>query len=318
MDLSKIRKDIAALLPDRSHDDGSYAPLFIRLSWHCSATYDKEKRNGGSNGGTMRFQAEQADPENKGLVKAIRRLEPIFEKYKNILSIADILVLAGTVAIEATGGPRIRFATGRQDFTLEEAGQIFGVKGGCPFSQKDGAFNPNGSRLPPADLGEAKNCPHLASMETKEKPTIDAIRNTFCRLGFNDKETVCLIILGHQYGRCHPEISGYENPWYSFDPTTYSIYPHGLGYMTAMVMCKTRYNQVRSSKGKRQWEMRFSSHMDPFMMLVSDMALVWDEVYYRHVVAYDRDRIAFREDAAKVWKKLIELGCKNLVEEKIG
>jgi len=314
MDLTEVRADIEALLSDRAHDDGSYAPLFIRLSWHCSGTYDKTKGNGGSNGGTMRFKAEQADPENKGLGKAIKRLEPVCKKHPH-LSKADIYVLAGTVAIEATGGPRITFAHGRRDYSEAEARSVYGNKGGCPFGGKDGEVSPHGSRLPAADMGAVEGCPFEAPMSEQEAPTIAAMRSVFDRLGFTDKETVCLIVLGHQYGRCHPEISGYENPWYSFDPTHYSIHPHGLGYMTAQVMCERGYREETTTKGKRQYGMRMSSRMDPFMMLITDMCLVWDPEYKKSVLAYDSDREAFREDAAVAWKKLIELGCDGILTE---
>ena len=180
MDLSAVRADIAALLDDPDHDDGSWAPLFIRFSWHCSGTWDRFKGNGGSNGGTMRFKAEQEDPENAGLTKAIRRLAPVVAKHSSYLSTADIYVLAGTVAIEETGGPRISFATGRKDFTLAEAARHFGHAGGCSFATKDGgATNPHGSRLPAADLGQAKGCPMNVPSMVKEKPTIDGEWSAF-------------------------------------------------------------------------------------------------------------------------------------------
>ena len=220
IDLTAVRNDISNLLHDRSHDDGSYAPLLIRFAWHNSGTYDKNNDTGGSNGATMRFEAEQKDDENSGLIKAIQLLQPIVEKYP-WLSTADIWILAGYVAIEATGGPPIPFSFGRQDYTKEEAMKIYG-KSLCPFG--DGKLNPNKSRLPSADLGSNKSapqgCPH---MHIKEKPTIDHVRSIFTRLGFTDQETVCLIILGHQYGRCHLENSGYEHAWYVFGPTEYNV-----------------------------------------------------------------------------------------------
>ena len=82
MDLTAAREAIASLLPSRSHDDGSYGPLFIRLSWHCCATYCRHTKTGGSNGGTMRFDEEQDDGDNAGLKKAIDRLEKIYPKHE--------------------------------------------------------------------------------------------------------------------------------------------------------------------------------------------------------------------------------------------
>jgi len=206
MDIACVRKSIASLLTCRSHDDGSYIPLFIRLAWHCCGTFDKDKGNGGSNGSTMRFTAEESDPENAGLEKAKMALKPIHDKYP-WMSLAYLWILAGNVAIEASGGPFIRFSTGRKDFGEEEAISVYGSRG-CLFG--DGIFNPHKSRLPAADLGTGGD-PN-AHVHIREQKTIDSVRGTFIRMGFDDKETVCLILLGHQFGRCHPEVSGYEHP----------------------------------------------------------------------------------------------------------
>ena len=155
-----------------------------------------------------------------------------------------------------------------------------------------------------------------APVALREAPTIKAVRSVFDRLGFDDKETVCLIVLGHQYGRCHPENSGYKHPWYVFDPTEYSIYPNGLGYMTAQAGCaRTHRETTVPESGKRQFQLQFHRGMEPFMMLPSDMVLSWDKEYKLHVDFYNRDRRAFYKDAGRVWKKLIELGCDSLAEE---
>lgn len=104
------------------------------------------------------------------------------------------------------GGPAIPFATGRVDLPLDEAQARYGPSG-CPFG--DGAQgNPHGSRLPAADLGLALKCPRKAAASERERPTIEHIRATFDRLGMSDRETVALIILGHQFGRCHLEVGG--------------------------------------------------------------------------------------------------------------
>jgi len=262
LDLTEIRKDIENLLLDQMHDDGSYAPLLIRFAWHCCGTYDKEKGNGGSNGGTMRFETEQLDPENAGLRKARKILEPIKKKHPWI-SYADLYVLSGYVAIESSGGPHIRFSIGRQDYTDTEASHRYGPRK-CPFG--DGKYNPSGSRLPSADLGSKSGCPMHAAPHEKEAPTINAMRGTFERLGMTDKETVCLIILGHQYGRCHPHVSGYENAWYGFDPAHWSVYTRGLGYLStySMGVARNDYQPIVTQAGKRQWQSSFGKD---FMML---------------------------------------------------
>ena len=109
----------------------------------------------------------------------------------------------------------------RLDYTDEQATEKYGERR-CPFG--DGAHNPCGSRLPSADLGPDPAAPAGCPMHKKEAPTIAAMRGTFTRLGFDDKEAVCLLLLGHQFGRCHPEASGYAGSWYGFDPAHWNIY----------------------------------------------------------------------------------------------
>ncbi|GBG31717.1 Cytochrome c peroxidase, mitochondrial [Hondaea fermentalgiana] len=309
MDLREVRRAIARLMYAPGHDDGSYAPLFIRFAWHCSGTYCKESGNGGSWGSTFRFENEAADPENAGLSKAKELLESVKARFPAI-SYADLYILAGAVAIESTGGPHIPVKTGRPDFDDAEATAIFG-EGKCPFGF--GTVNPNTSRLPAADLGPDPDAPPDAPAHIREAPTINAVRATFQRLGLTDKETVCLILLGHQFGRCHPENSGYEHAWYAFDPTEWNAYETGLGYISLYEQGIRNYREVHKASGKRQYEMFFAGRR--WMLLIADMVLYWDQDYYRHVVYYNRNRRIFRQDAALAWTKLTELGCKNLTPE---
>jgi len=311
--LAAVRADLAKALRDPGHDHGSLAPLFIRFAWHCSGTYDAVSKTGGSNGATMRFPAEQADPENKGLAKAREVIAAVHRKHAATLSLADAHVLAGYVAFEATGGPVIPFATGRKDFTEHEAAAVFGPSM-CPCG--DGKLNPNGSRLPTADLGEATGCPMSAKASIREKPTIDHVRQTFQRMGLDDKETVVLIIMGHQYGSMHAHVSGFEHEWYPYDPIHWNVYgPGGLGYLTAYNM-KARQGPSReriNAQNKRQFDMQLGGAV--FAMMAADMALLWDDTYKQITLHYDQNRIAFHIDAANAWKKLTELGCDGLLSQ---
>jgi catalase (peroxidase I) len=308
-----IRSDLKDLMRAPHHDDGSYAPLFIRMAWHNSGTWDKNKGNGGSNGCTFRFPEEKGDPENAGLDLAAEVLAPVHEKY-SFLSLADMFILAGCVAIESTGGPFVPFAYGRRDFTSEEAADKYGPSM-CPFG--DGLHNSHGSRLPEADRGTAEGAPQGCPMHVKEKATIDGVRSVFDRLGFTDREAVCLILLGHMFGRCHLDTSGYEFPWYSFGPTSWSAYEHGLGYLSVYRMAVARgQSKMRvTGKGKRQWEVAFGGGIEPFMMLPSDMALWWDEKFRVWVEYYDDNRKQFRLDAVRNFKRLVELGCEGILTE---
>lgn len=171
-----IRRDIIAALDDEHHDDGSWGPILVRLAWHASGTFDKADGSGGCNGASMRFSPEQDDPENAGLEKARLKLEAIKKKYDDEITFADLWIFASYIAIEAMGGPYIRFAAGRSD-------------------EKPQSLCPAHGRLPDAE-GDGKH-----------------IRAIFNRMGFNDQEIVALIGGGHVLGRCHPESSGYEGPW---------------------------------------------------------------------------------------------------------
>jgi len=182
VDYAAVRKDIQALLDDPKYDDGSYGPVFIRLAWHASGTFDKISRTGGSSGATMRYDPESAHGANAGLAVARERLEKVKAKYPG-LSYADLWTLAGCVAVESMGGPKIPWRPGRSDF----AGPASPVPDG---------------RLPDAGQGQ------------------DHIRTTFYRMGFNDQEIVALIG-AHAVGRCHKDRSGFDGPWTN-SPTVFS------------------------------------------------------------------------------------------------
>jgi len=177
-----IRKDITAVLDNPKYDDGSYGPVLVRLAWHASGTYDTQAKNGGSDGATMRFAPESGHGANAGLDVARKLLEPIQKKHPEI-SHGDLWILAGCVAIEHMGGPKIAFHPGRKD-------------------KSDGSSCPPDGRLPDAAQGASH------------------VRQIFRRQGFSDKETVCLIG-AHCIGRCHPNRSGYDGPWTNA-PTVFS------------------------------------------------------------------------------------------------
>merc|ERR1719262_1393227 len=113
-DFDTVRKDLVAIMDSPDWDDGSYAPLLIRLAWHSSGTYSCYDGTGGSNGATMRHALEAGDPENAGLKGARDYLEQIKKKHPS-MSYADIWILAAYCAIEHTGGPVIEFRGGRRD-----------------------------------------------------------------------------------------------------------------------------------------------------------------------------------------------------------
>ncbi|KAJ2838941.1 heme peroxidase, partial [Coemansia erecta] len=170
---NNVYKDIADLLEDENYDDGSYGPVFVRLAWHASGTFDHKTRTGGSSGATIRFEPESAHGANAGLDAARQRLEPLKKKYSHI-SYGDLYTLAGVVAVQELGGPTITWRPGRRDKTAADC-------------------TPDG-RLPDAAQGA------------------DHVREIFYRMGFNDQE-IAALVGAHALGRCHTSRSGFDGPW---------------------------------------------------------------------------------------------------------
>mmetsp|Transcript_72978 Transcript_72978/g.188251 ORF Transcript_72978/g.188251 Transcript_72978/m.188251 type:complete len:519 (+) Transcript_72978:95-1651(+) len=203
VDFQAVRRDVLKIMDSPEWDDGSRAPLLIRLAWHSSGTYCAKDGTGGSNGATMRHSKEASDPENNGLEGARKLLEPIQAKYKGI-SYADLWVLAAYCAIEHTGGPVIEFRGGRRDAPESKAiapGRLPGAEKGTEASVE--ADVDEEGRI----KGWEKNAAH--------------VREVFSRMGFSDREVVALLCGGHVYGRCHPDSSGYAGAWVE-NPTRFS------------------------------------------------------------------------------------------------
>lgn len=222
-------------------DDGTYAPLFIRLAWHSSGTYDKATGTGGSNGAGMRYAVEAGDPENAGLGKA-REILAAVQKTFSWLSVADLWILAAYVAIEKTGGPVIDFRGGRVDAPEEKAV----APGRLPGAEKGIA-----AEWDVDEEGRMKGWENLAQH----------IREVFGRMGLSDKEAVALIVGGHVYGRCHTNNSGYAGAWVE-NPTLFTNeYAADLiGDKWIPVTNDTRMpdggpvpEEVRPAPGKRQY-----------------------------------------------------------------
>lgn len=182
VDYDAVRGAIRGILDRDGYDDGSIGPLLVRLAWHAAGTYDVGSGTGGSCGGMMRFEPEKNWGANAGLDKARAFLEPIKQQFPGI-TYADLWSLAGTVAIEEMGGPKLEWRAGRPDY-------------------ESGARSPPDGRLPDATKGNS----HL--------------RDIFYRMGFNDRDIVALSG-AHSMGRCHADRSGFVGPW-TRAPTTFS------------------------------------------------------------------------------------------------
>lgn len=290
LNLDDIRMELLNIMDKDDYDDGSLGPVFIRLAWHSSGTYDKTTGKGGSNGATMRFAPEKDDVENAGLNEAIAFLEPVRAKFPAI-SIADLWIFASYVFIEASGGPKIEFRSGRKDITDNELDKV-----------------PENGFLPKADL-PSQTQTDSDDMAVKEAATIAHVRSIFNRLGFDDKEIVALMSGGHVYGRCHKERSGYAGPWveemtkFSNEYAADMIEDDWAAVTSESLDCP---EEMRPISGKTQWVNEGGKGTQ--MMIKADMVLLWDPDFRTHLEVYAKDEEALKADFGAAFKKLTELG----------
>jgi len=302
VDYNSVRHELKQMMDNPSWDDGSLAPIFIRLAWHSSGTYDSASGTGGSNGAGMRFSTEAADPENAGLEMARAFLEPVKRKFPDI-SYSDLWVLAAYVGIQHTGGPVMPFTAGRTDHADESywKGMSYG-------------------RLPAAEKYLGDDVDAQGRVVGWEGLANHVRHEVFHRMGFTDQETVALLCGGHVYGRCHPRASGYAGPWVEH-PTRFSN-----EYATDMIEDEWRLvdhsdtwldaqgaAELRPAPGKRQYVNKKPGAADDDepnqMMLVSDMILAWDPGFRPHLEVYAQDEERLKHDFGQAFKKLTELGC---------
>lgn len=253
VDLPSVKSDIVALIQAdmKQRDDGtSLIGTFIRLSWHCSGTYSEVDKTGGSNGGLIRFNPEKSWGANAGLQVATEALEPI-KKLHPAISYADLYTLSGVVAVEMAGGPEIPYQLGRVDF-------------------EDGEKSPEDGRLPDADKG---------SMEK----TASHMRDVFGRMGFTDKEMVCLIG-AHTVGRCHTDRSGYWGPWKRAENEFNNLFFQFLLDM--------EWTEKKTHEGKK-WEgpLQYEDPSREIMMLPSCIAMTKDKKMLEYVKMYAADQV---------------------------
>ncbi|HEX6870320.1 MAG TPA: peroxidase family protein, partial [Micromonosporaceae bacterium] len=233
LDVDALKQDVMDVMTSSQDwwpaDYGHYGPLFIRLSWHAAGTYRIEDGRGGAGDGSQRFAPLNSWPDNANLDKARRLLWPVKQKYGRKISWADLLVLAGNVALESMGLETFGFAFGRED--IWEPEEIFwgpedtwlGDERYAGERELTGPFgavqmgliyvNPEGPNGKPDPLASARD-----------------IRETFRRMAMNDYETVALIAGGHTFGKTHgagdPSLVGPE-------PEGCPVEHQGLGWKSS-------------------------------------------------------------------------------------
>ncbi len=347
LDLAAVKADINAVLTDSQDwwpaDFGNYGPFFIRLSWHSAGTYRTLDGRGGADGGQMRFDPLNSWPDNGNLDKARRLLWPVKQKYGNNLSWADLMILAGNVALENMGFETYGFAGGRAD-DWEPDLVYWGPEVTMLASDRETAdgelkrplgaahmgliyVNPEGPKGKPDPVGSAKN-----------------IRVTFGRMAMNDEETVALIAGGHTFGKMHgahrasdcvgpePAGAGVENQglgWKNSCGKGHSEDTVTSGLEGAWTQAPTRWTtlylqnllnfdwqQTRSPGGAIQWvptdESLHSSVPDAHIpgkfnapvMTTADLALKYDPQYRAIAERFLADPKEYQQAFAKAWFKL--------------
>jgi len=207
LDLAAVKKDLTALMTDSQDwwpaDFGHYGPLFIRMAWHSAGTYRVGDGRGGSGGGQQRFAPLNSWPDNGNLDKARRLIWPIKQKYGSKLSWADLMVLAGNVALESMGFKTFGFAGGRADTWEPEEAVYWGSEntwlGDMRYSGERDLERPLGA----VQMGLIYVNPQGPNGNPDPLAAAKDIRETFARMAMNDEETVALIAGGHTFGKTH-------------------------------------------------------------------------------------------------------------------
>jgi catalase-peroxidase len=207
LDLTALKKDIEEVMTTSQDwwpaDYGHYGPLFIRLTWHSAGTYRIHDGRGGGASGTQRFAPLNSWPDNANLDKARRLLWPIKQKYGRRISWADLMILAGTCAMESMGFKTLGFAGGREDLWEPEEDIDWGTEetwlGDERYSGDRELKNPLGA----VQMGLIYVNPEGPNGKPDPLAAARDIRETFRRMAMNDEETVALIAGGHTFGKAH-------------------------------------------------------------------------------------------------------------------
>ncbi|MDP3385033.1 MAG: catalase/peroxidase HPI [Phenylobacterium sp.] len=212
LDYAALKRDLTALMTDSQPwwpaDYGHYGPFFIRMAWHSAGTYRTGDGRGGASSGSQRFAPLNSWPDNANLDKARRLLWPIKQKYGAALSWADLMILAGNVAIESMGGPVFGFGGGRKDVWEPEKDIYWGSEEQWVGQGAETRIQPDKEMalenpLAAIQMGLIYVNPEGPGGEPDAIQSGRDIRETFARMGMNDEETVALTAGGHTFGKAH-------------------------------------------------------------------------------------------------------------------
>jgi catalase-peroxidase len=347
LDLTALKSDLTALMTDSQDwwpaDYGHYGPFFIRMAWHSAGTYRTGDGRGGAGNGTQRFAPLNSWPDNGNLDKARRLLWPIKQKYGNAISWADLMILAGNVALESMGFKTFGFGGGRVDVWAPEEDIYWGIEDTWLGDERYTGDRELENPLAAVQMGLIYVNPEGPNGTPDPLASGRDIRETFARMAMNDAETVALVAGGHTFGKAHgagdptlvgrePEAaaieemglgwknafgsgkgihtttSGIEGAW-SPNPTTWD-----MGYFD--VLLGYEWKLVKSPAGAQQWQAQNvrPEHMiedahDPKikhapMMTTADMAMRMDPAYNAISQQYHANPALFADAFARAWFKL--------------
>ena len=347
LDLQALKEDLGELMTTSQQwwpaDYGHYGPFFIRMAWHSAGTYRTGDGRGGGGTGQQRFAPLNSWPDNANLDKARRLLWPIKQKYGRAISWADLMILAGNVALETMGLPTFGFAGGREDVWAPEEDIYWG-----PESEWLGDERYSGDRdledpLGAVQMGLIYVNPEGPNGEPDPVASGRDVRETFARMAMSDEETVALVAGGHTFGKAHgagdPGLMGPE-------PEGATIEEQGLGWKNAFgtgkgvhtttsgiegawkpnptqwdsgyfdMLFGYEWELVKSPAGAWQWlakdvadehmieDAHDASKKHRPMMTTADLSLRFDSIYEPIARRFHQDPAAFADAFARAWYKL--------------
>jgi catalase-peroxidase len=232
LDLNAVIKNLHALMTDSQEwwpaDFGHYGPLFIRMAWHSAGTYRIGDGRGGAGAGQQRFAPLNSWPDNVNLDKARRLLWPIKQKYGRKISWADLMILAGNVALESMGFKTFGFGGGREDVWEPEEDIFWGPEGTWLADERYSGDRDLQKPLAAVQMGLIYVNPEGPNGKPDPLAAARDIRETFARMAMNDEETVALIAGGHTFGKTHG--AGVPAQYVGNDPEAANIEDQGLGW----------------------------------------------------------------------------------------
>jgi catalase-peroxidase len=239
LDYAAVKRDLAVLMTDSQDwwpaDFGHYGPLFIRMAWHSAGTYRVGDGRGGAGRGQQRFAPLNSWPDNVNLDRARRLLWPIKQKYGRKISWADLMILAGNVALETMGFKTFGFAGGRADVWEPDQDVYWGAERAWlatsdkPNSRYSGERNLE-NPLAAVQMGLIYVNPEGPDGNPDPIAAARDIRETFARMAMNDEETVALIAGGHTFGKCH---GAGDAKLLGVEPEAAGLEEQGLGWRSS-------------------------------------------------------------------------------------